>query len=67
MQVKRLPKILRTLPDPPKRKGAAGWYIEDQFIVDSKGDVICQWGSYTTRRNAELICQWSRKRLKKRS
>lgn len=61
--IKRYPAALLTLPgaaDKAKRRRAKGWHIDEQYIVDEKGNVICQWGSYTSRRNAEKICKWSR-------
>lgn len=52
--VNRLPKILNTLPDPaPCKRGE--WVIDDQYIIDSRGQAIVQWASYTTRKNAKLI------------
>ena len=31
------------------------WRVSQQYIVDGNGDVVCQWGSYTSRRRANLI------------
>ncbi len=56
MRVKRLPKELLEFPpwcNPPM---TGKWTLYDQYIVDGKGRPICQWGSYTTKKNARLIC-----------
>lgn len=64
MATKRLPHALRTGQPPKHAEGKDGWFIDEQYIVDSNGDVICQWGSYTKKANAKLICAWSRYHLK---
>lgn len=52
--MKRYPAILNTLPDAkPCKKGE--WVIDEQYIVDHRGQAVVQWGSYTTRKNARLI------------
>ena len=51
---KRFPAILNTSPDPvPCKPGE--WVIDEQYITDHRGRAIVQWGSYTTRKNANLI------------
>lgn len=54
MSSRRLPAILNTLPDPKPCKPGE-WVIDEQYIIDHRGQAIVQWGSYTSRTNANLI------------
>jgi hypothetical protein len=51
---KRLPAILNTFPNAVPCKSGE-WVINEQYITDHRGQAVVQWGSHTTRKNADLI------------